>query len=124
MEKLLTLVGDFCTAHPRSKLPAACETAMEFAKSLCEKPDTRMLRDYGRQVVSVVDALCAMFCQVRNLGRNLGEFGGSFAVFWHVRRCAKGGWNAPRQYPLPTATLLTALPPAMRLHTSPLRNRC
>ena len=38
---------------------------MEFAKSLCEKPDTRMLRDYGRQVVSVVDALCAMFCQVR-----------------------------------------------------------
>ena len=67
VEKLLTLVGDFCTAHPRSKLPAACETAMEFAKSLCEKPDTRMLRDYGRQVVSVVDALCAMFCQVRIL---------------------------------------------------------
>jgi len=30
VEKLLTLVGNFCTAHPRSKLPAACETSMEF----------------------------------------------------------------------------------------------
>ena len=75
VEKLLALVGDFCTAHPRSKLPAACETAMEFAKSLCEKPDTRMLRDYGRQVVSVVDALCAMFCQVRfNFNSILTQF--------------------------------------------------
>ena len=63
VEKLLTLVGGFCTAHPRSKLPAACETAMEFCKSLLEKPDTAVLRDYPRKTDAIVDAVCAMLCQ-------------------------------------------------------------
>ena len=63
VEKLLSLVGNFCTAHPRSKLPAACETAMEFCKSLLEKTDTAVLRDYPRQTNSIVDAVGAMLCQ-------------------------------------------------------------
>jgi hypothetical protein len=60
VDRLLSLVGNFCDAHPRSKLPAACETALEFSKSLCNKSETRSIRDHKQFTVSVVGALCSM----------------------------------------------------------------
>jgi hypothetical protein len=34
LQRLFQLAGAFCSAHPKSKLPAACEMALEFAKGI------------------------------------------------------------------------------------------
>ena len=60
VDRLLSLVGTFCGEHPRSKLPVACEMALEFCKTLCTKPETRRLQDRLQPTASIVAAICAL----------------------------------------------------------------